>query len=348
MTLRTVQTLRLAFGVWASIAVSYGMAWPLSFVTPIFAGLFLSLPTPWFGWKMGFQLIGRLAISLLIGLVISEVFLGYPMICILLYGLLFFIIYYNDTPAAPPMAVLFMTLGITLVPIMGLQGSQGSHFIAMALFWNMALGLVFAWLFHGLVPNNMAKVTPAGSSKKPDPPPPVSEDERIRLALVSTIVALTAIIIFFSLNLTQYALAMIYICFMAGSPTTNASKQAMKGNALATCIGGIAVIIVFNLLVAVPTYAFLLAVSLLFCTLFAWQIFSGNPLAKAFASGFTAFLALLGSSTGVDNIASTNFYLRIAQVLFAGFFTIAALIVVEHFMRPDGKFRFFYIFKKTA
>ncbi len=345
MTLQSIQILRLALGSWAAVGLAYAAAWPMYFIMPVFTTAFLSMPIPWFGWKMAGQLLYRLAFSLLIGLIISEVLLDFPFLCILVYGLLFFFIYYHDTPSAPPMAVLFMTLGITIVPIMGLQSSLGSHIIATGLFFNMALGLILTWLFHGLFPNSMAKFPASGPVQKPPVPAlaqaVVPKQERARLAFVSTLVALLAIVIFFSLNLSQYTLAMIQICFMASSPGTNSSIQAMKGNALATVIGGIAIIIAFNLLVAVPAYSFLLTVTLYFSFLFARQIFSGKPLAKAFGSGFITFLVLLGSSTGVDQVASANFYLRIAQILFAGLFSVAALILVEHLLRPGRKFRFF-------
>jgi hypothetical protein len=337
MTLQTVQTLRLAFGVWAAIAVAYGMAWQLSFIAPLFATIFLLFPV-WIGWKMAVRLLVRLSFSLLLGIMISEVFLDFPVICILLYGLLFFFIYYNDTPSAPPFAAMFMTLGITIVPMMGLSGAGLPHFIAMALFINMGVGLVFAWLFHTLIPNSLAQQSiQAPPGKKPAPLPLPPREERIRLALTSTIVALTAVVIFFSLNLVAYAFAMIQICFMVGESSTNASVQALKANALACCIGGVAIIIAFNLLVAVPTYPFLLALTLLFTLFFSRQMFGGGKLAKAYISGLTTFLVLLGTSTMVDKVASTNFYLRIAQILFAGLFAVAGLILVEHLLRPRKK-----------
>lgn len=334
MQLKSIQIARLSVGLTTSVAVSYGSAWPLSFLTPIFTFLFLAMGR-WIGGKMAFQLIIRLAYCLCIGMIIAEFFLLYPLLCIPLYGLIFFLIYYNDTPTAPPMSTLFMTLAVTMIPIMSFSGAMVSHMIALFLLVNMSAGLFFAWAFHTLIPNNLATVLPEQEKPaQPQPSAPPQKKERIRLALTSTIVALTAVILFFGLNFSQYALAMIYICFMAGTPTTNASVLVMKANTTATCIGGIAVIIAYNLLVAVPTYLFLIILTLLFSLLFSSIIFGGTRHAAAFSSGLTTFLVLLGSSTGVDQSASANFYLRIAQVLFAGIFTLGALIVVEHISRP--------------
>ncbi len=345
MQLRTLQIIRLSLGLTAAVTLSYGAAWMLFFLTPIFTFLFLAMPM-WIGRKMAFQLIFRLAYCLVIGILIAEFFLQYPILCIPLYGLIFFIIYYNDTPAAPPMSTLFMTLAVTMIPIMSFSGVAVSHVIAQYLLINMSAGLFFAWFFHLLVPNSLA--APPAEQQGPTPPAaPVQpeESERVRLAMTSTIVATSAVIIFFALNLSQYALAMIYICFMAGTPNTNASVIVMIANATATCIGGIAVIIAYNLLVAAPAYPFLIILSFVFFLFFSSKIFGGSKHPAAFSSGLTTFLVLLGSSTGVDQSAGANFYLRIAQVLFAGIFTLAALIVVEHLSRPR-KMGVRYLYRK--
>jgi len=337
MTLQTVQTLRLAFGVWAAIAVAFGMAWQLSFLAPLFATIFLLFPV-WIGWKMAMQILLRLCFSLLLGLLISEFLLDFPSICILVYGLLFFFIYYKDTPLAPPFAAMFMTIGITIVPMMGLAGAGLPQFIAIALLVNLGLGLVFAWLFHTLMPNSLATQTiPAPAGPKPPPPTLPPREERIKQALTATIVALTAVIIFFSFNLVAYAFAMIQICFMVGAPSANASAQALKDTAISCCIGGLAIIIVFNLLVAVPTYPFLLALTLLCTLFFSRQMFAGTALSKTYISGLTTFLVLLGTSTMVEKVASINFYLRIAQILFAGLFAIAGLLLVGYLLHPDRR-----------
>ncbi len=338
MTLQTVMTLRLAFGVWATIAVAYGVAWQLSFVAPLFTTIFLLFPA-WIGWRMASQLLLRLSGSLLLGITISEALLNFPIICILTYALLFFFIYYNDTPLAPPFSAMFMTLGITIVPMMGLAGAGLPQFIAMALLLNFAIALFFAWLFHTLMPNSLAAQTPAATEQQKPPPAIVlpEKKERIRMALTSTIVALTAVTIFFSFNLIAYAFAMIQICFMVGAPNAKASAQALKENAIACCIGGLAIIVVFNLLVAVPSYDFLLLLTLLAALFFSRRICSGGPMAKSYISGFTTFLVLLGSSTTVDKLAIANFYLRIGQIVFAGLFAVAGLIIVGHLLRPDRK-----------
>lgn len=331
---KEVSIARISLGVTAAVGIAYGYQWLLYFITPIFAFIFLAMPT-WIGWRMAVQLLLRLAGSLILGVAISEYLLDFPLLCVPVYGILLFFIYYNDTPTAPPMATLFMTLAVTMVPIISFSGAGVAHVVALALLANMGLGLFIAWLFHSIISYRLCSidVPPSAAKKKPTPALP-SENERIRLALVSTMVALSAVILFFALNLAQYVLAMIYICFMAGTPSRNASIQVLKANALATCIGGLAIIISYNLLVAVPTYPFLLALTLCISLLFSRIILSGGDYSQAVSSGFTTFLVLLGSSTGVDHTASGDFYIRIAQVLFAGLFTLAALMVIEHVTRP--------------
>ncbi len=333
MTLAQVRMWRIALGATFAIAVSYGVAWPLSFMMPLFAVMFLAMPGPWFGWKMASKIIQRLLTGLFCGLIISEFFIRMPLVCVPLYALLFFYIFFNDAKA-PPLTTVFMTMGITMVPILGMQGAMASHLVVLYLFINMASGFVMKWLFHLLVPDSWARPNPnAPAPKRPQKPPIPPREERARLALVSTAVATSAVVIFYSLNLVQYSLAMIYICMMAGTPTTNASLMVLKANSKACIIGGVAVIIAYNLLVAVPTYAFLVVLCFFVALFFAQKMTSGLPSAGAWTSGFTTYLVLLGSSTGVDTSASANFYLRIAQVLFAGFFCIGAILVTEHLLQ---------------
>jgi len=333
MSIANVRALRIALGATLAVALGYGMAWPMYFMTPLFAVMFLAMPGPWFGWKVARQIMKRLAVGLLCGLLISEFFLRMPLVCVPLYAVLFFYIFFKDA-TAPPLATIFMTMGITMVPILGLQGSMASHFIASWLFVNMSLGFVFTWALHLIVPNSWAKPDPnAPAPQRPTPPPIPSRDERARLALVSTVVATSAVLIFFALNLAQYALAMIYICMMAGTPNTNASIKVLKANSIACVIGGVAIIIAYQLLVMIPSYDFLIVLTLCISLFFTRKMTAGGPNVAAWTSGFTTFLVLLGSSTGVDTSASANFYLRIAQILFAGIFCIGAIIVTEHMIQ---------------
>ena len=335
----TLRTLRLALGSTAAVAVAYGIGWPLSYLVPILTVLFLAMPG-WIGWSGSLKVLLLLAVALLIGILLSEIVLHFQLLCVPLYVMLFFMIYYSSPPGAPPLVPLFMTMGITLIPIISFSGTMVSNLVALLLFFGMATALFFTWLFFTLLPDSLAHESLTAEKKtSPAEAPQISEKERARLALVSTIVATTAVILFFALNLSQYALAMLFICIMAGTPNKNASVKFIKGSALATVIGGIAVIIAYNLLVVAPNYGFLIALVMLFSLFFSSMIYSDSPLAPAFQSGFTTFLVLLGSSTGSTDSASTDFYLRIAQILFAGLFTVLSLTVVEHILRPRAKKR---------
>jgi hypothetical protein len=65
-----------------------------------------------------------------------------------------------------------------------------------------------------------------------------------------------------------------------------------------------------------------------------WTTYHQTLKTRRLALGLTTFPALLGSSTGVDKTAAGDFYLRITQILFPGLFTIYALMIVEHLLRP--------------
>jgi hypothetical protein len=67
-----------------------------------------------------------------------------------------------------------------------------------------------------------------------------------------------------SLYLVQLALAMLLIYITAGTSNQNTSSSVVKANSIAAFIGGIAAIVDFNLLVAVPTCLFLIVLNFCF------------------------------------------------------------------------------------
>ena len=332
MTPAKAHALRIVFGSAVSVAISHAFGWPLFYLAPLFAAMFLGIPGPWIGWKKAMNILGRHAAALLIGLVISEVFLRMPLACILVYGLVFFCIYYA-APTAPPFATIFMSMSVTLVPIMGLQGAVLAHHVAFFSFVNVALGAVLAGAFHVFIPNPPAEQDPdAPPAPPPEPPPIPPREQRLRNALVSTLVSTTAVIIFFSFNLISYALSMVYICIMAGTPSSNANVKMIKANAMACLIGGVTVLFAYNLLLAVPEFEFLILVTLVFSFFFARKITSGKPTSGMWLSGYYTFLILLGKSTEVNTGADSQFYMRTVEILCAGISSLLGIVFFEYIL----------------
>ena len=86
----------------------------------------------------------------------------------------------------------------------------------------------------------------------------------------------------------------------------------------------------------------------LLCTLFfSRQIFAGTAMSKTYLSGLTTFFILLGTSAMVEKVASIIFYLRIAQILFAGLFAIADLLLVGYLLHPDRRRLLPFSFQKS-
>ena len=187
MNLHTLRTFRLALGITAAVAVSYGVGWPLSYLVPILTVLFLALPA-WITWPGALKVLLLLAVALSIGVLISEFVLHFPLLCVPLYALLFFMIYYGSKPGGTPLVPLFMTMGITMIPIISFSGTMVSNLVARALLFDMAVALFLAWLFHSLLPDTLAKETIIAQKKTaPATATQTPQKERIRLALVSTI-----------------------------------------------------------------------------------------------------------------------------------------------------------------
>ncbi len=206
---------------------------------------------------------------------------------------------------------------------------------------NLVASLLFTWFFYTLIPNSLARQEPANpAARKPPPSPPaLPRKEHLRMAVVSTLVALTAVRIFFSFGWSSFTTALLYICFIIGEANINSSFQEMKARAIACLIGGIAIIVFYNLIRALPTYPFLVALTLCFSLLLTRKMYDGGPMAGAYGTAFITFCILLGTSTFEYYTASYKFYLRVGEILFAGWFAIAGIMLVDHLLRPGIIFK---------
>ena len=103
---------------------------------------------------------------------------------------------------------------------------------------------------------------------------------------------------------------------------------------VANLAGGIAAIVAFNLFVVVPSFTFLILISLVVGLYFGQKVFSGNPAAPLYGTGFSTFLLVLGSvTTSADGDASSKVWSRIFQIGLAVTYVVVAFGLLNHFIQ---------------
>ena len=111
---------------------------------------------------------------------------------------------------------------------------------------------------------------------------------------------------------------------------------------LANTAGGIASIIVFELLVIVPMLGYYLMLVGLVGLIFGGRLFSTRPTAALYGTAFSTFLVIIGSTTGGDSEADAKAYSRVLQIMLSVVYVvvmsgvITALINSVRKKKPGG------------
>ena len=327
-SLRTARVLRFAFGVTLAVALAFGYEWPLSFLTPIFTGLFLSLPlpAPTFGHSLKncvYALEG-----FLLGLVFTLFLLPFPLIYIPMLGLVLFHIYYYLNRGGSVWRVLMHLIAVLILPMLGQLHDIISEGFALYFIYSSVLAILLSQLAHGLLPDPPGgPKLPPGAGFNPGYSPAAAQ-----AAMKSTIIVLPLATLFIWLGWTGQLLILVFSAIFSLSPALSAGKAAAAKSLTSTVLGGLSALAFYWLIVAVPEFHFFIALMLLTTLLFAMGIFSDAPYAKYLSSAFTALLILVGSSMGEGVSIVDKFVGRVVLISLAALYIVAGLSVLNAFL----------------
>ena len=323
--LRTVRILRYAIGITSAGAFAFGLGWPLHLLTPIFTGIFLSLPLPSPSIKGAFILFGYVALAFAVGLIFSLVLLPYPLIYIPALALVLFHIYYLINRNGSVIFGLMCLIAILLLSMLGNAYESLAMMIALQFAASLGLAVLFYVLAHGLLPD------PPGSHLELAQHGFQSgySQQAALSAIKSTIAVLPLAIIFIAAGWTGQILILVYAAIYSLTPDLAKGRAAGLKALLTTIIGGISAAAFYWLIVAVPEYHFFIALLFLTTLIFGKSIFSDNPLAKYLSSAFTAMLILLGGSMGEGANFTSKFILRILMIGAATLYVVGAMSVLD-------------------
>ncbi|MBW2416879.1 MAG: DUF2955 domain-containing protein, partial [Deltaproteobacteria bacterium] len=299
---------RYAFGLTLSTLVALGVAWPVSFLTPVLACAFLAAPKalPLRG-AIGF--VGIIAVACASALLLCNT-LQYPGVFFPLSALGLFLIQYAQQRGGNPIATMWFTVAWVLIPFMGVQSMAVASLIAGALLFGTTVAIVLVWCAFMLFPDPEQTVT-----ARPAPTPAIGDpSQHFAAALRNTLAVLPAFMVFHLSELTSHALVLIFVALLSGQP---AFQKGFKGGAvllLGNGIGGIGAVIIFNLLTVAPSMGFL-ALLIAFASLwFGARSFSDQKTAPLFKTGMSTLLLIVGSATTSTGEAGALVYTRLAQL----------------------------------
>ena len=331
----SVRIIRFAIGVTLAAALAYGINWPLSFLLPILTSFMLSLPLPMPSLQAGLRNMLHTLIAFGLGLVFSLFFLQYPIVYIVMLGLVLFHLYYYLNRGGSLWLSLMSLVAILLLSMLGNSHEGLATGVSLGFIGTGWLTIVMVWLAHLLVPDPQVAPFPQAPGFQSGYSLPATE-----AALKSTIAILPLASLFMILDLTSYMLVMIFAALFILKPELSAGREAGINSLISTLLGGVLAWLFFWLIVAVPEYHFYVAL-MFFTTLYiGMNVFSGKPTAKYYNSALIALLILVNGSMGEGAEFTEKFIMRVILITLAVVYIVAALKVLDSFWpakQPEEK-----------
>ena len=282
---------RYAIGISFILLVTSLMGYPFAYLTTVLALGYIAPGAKPLSIKQGLSFVLILILINAITFAFSSYFKDYPLVFMPLLGLGVLWIYYTNKLAL--MVKLFSLVSLFVIPLMSLEPTGLSAFIAISLVFNAFMAIALTQLIFKVFPWSLADETFVKTKQQAAK---ISEYERFRYARNILYILLPVLLLFFIFKLSGGLLILIFIGILSMNPAL-ANAKVGKFMIVANILGGLFAILGYQLLVFVPMLSFMILITLLIGFVFGSKLFSTSKLAPIFGTGFSTFLLILGSVT---------------------------------------------------
>jgi hypothetical protein len=141
------------------------------------------------------------------------------------------------------------------------------------------------------------------------------------------------VMVFQMFSRADAAVVLIFASLLTMEPTFGKHLAAGQGLILTNLAGGLVAVVIYELLVMVPSYAFLLLVILLAGLWVGGWIFSDRPLGKLLGGGITTVFIILGPVLLGDAEAGASLFIRLFMIMGAVVYVVLAFGLLERLTR---------------
>lgn len=225
------RALRLACGTALCTAASYGLALPLSFLSPVLAVLLLaSMPRP-LPVKMALVLTLVAAFTTSLGLLLVPLLRYYPACGVLLIGVGLFRVFTYGLRGGNVLIMTFLVIGMTMISAAGFASFELAMAVIGALVKGLLLAVVIVGLSHVLFPE------PA-NSPAPPPAPALPAEDVPRVALRATLIVLPTFLLVL-IDPASYLPIILKAVSLGQQSTTTRTRHAGRELLGSTLLGGL-------------------------------------------------------------------------------------------------------------
>lgn len=324
-------TLRLALAVTLAVLLAFVIAWPAAFIFPVFVSVILCAGGPVMSAKQGFSFLAAVIILLWLGQALAEFFIPFPIVCSLLIIWLLFVGQYASLSGVSTLLVVILFLAILMLPLLGMMSAALVNDFVSGLYISIVMAVFCCWLAYGVVTVSGPVAAPAAADSVLD------KNERVRIAAIKTLLVMPLFIVFYLLELTGSLLVLVFVALLIQMPSAQTGAKSVAAMVAANAFGGLAAVIIYNLLTVAPSLLMLGLLMFATTLMFGKKVYSGEKTSALYGTGLNTVIILLGSATGTfGDDAGGNMWVRLFQITAAGVYIVAALSLAERVLTPKG------------
>lgn len=328
---------RYAFGSTFVMAIAMASGQQLAYIVPLLALSFLASGTKGLSFRQGVGFILTVLISSLIGFFFTRSFYEFTWVFIPLLGLGLFWIYYTDRLSMMSKLFLLISLLATPIPMEGINTTVWAFAIGKTLTTGAIYTVLVVWVVYALFPDRAREFTEEKktlSTHKESPPAP---SQRFSRAMEVFVITFPVVLAFIYFQWSGGLLILLYIVILTMIPVPG--KIAGKVKILGNILGGAFLLVFYQLIVIVPEFFFFLLLYLGIALFFASKVFSDNPYAALYKTGFSTLTLLIGELSTGAGTAAAELWIRIIQIMVAVFYTIGMAALLNAYKEYKQKRR---------
>ena len=324
-----IRILRYGVGVGVAVFLAAWLDWQLAFITPIFTAKFL-IDKPTLSKGTFFELLLAMIATMGVGLLLSGGLTAYPIPMLLLIGLSMLWGYFLFTDPKWNLFATLLLIAVTLLPFMALVHPITPLVLASGLVTSGTVAAIIFALVHIYIPDHNAEITEYS-------PSPLTNEQRWHASFRALIIAMPAICFFYTLQISDAVLTMIFIALLSLMITSEKSIKISAFLIISNTIGGLLAIVSYTVLSIAPSLAFYVLFITLLALLIGHQIYTKPDKAPIYATAFSTLLVLIGSTLLSSGEIDSKTYTRVFQLFLVGTYMIIASLFLE---TRDWKFLF--------
>lgn len=285
--------LRLALGTALSLCFSQIVAWPVSFIAPVFTMFILALPLPAPTLRGGVKFVAALLLPLMAGTALLPFLHDARWVGIGLVAIALFYSFYFTARGGSAVLGTFITVGLTMVVTVGSVDVDAIFGIALGVALGAIVGIAFVWIAHAFLPEPPVVDPEAAPKRAPLAAKPSASEARRNAVRAMVVTFPMALVFLFMSASTSYTVVMIKVASMGQQATTEHSRQMGRSLLASTLWGGLGALLAWKIMQIWPSlilYTLLIGLAGL---LYGTRIFRGAGMHPKFSMWAYAFLTMI-------------------------------------------------------